>query len=65
MKLIRLVKLTLGGLLCLFSVSSFAATGWCTTVGGTKIYNFPFVKQFENPGITRLACIISRPISGI
>ncbi|HHQ6558424.1 TPA: fimbrial protein [Serratia fonticola] len=50
MKLIRLVKLTLGGLLCLFSVSSFAATGWCTTVGGTKIYNFPFVKQFENPG---------------
>jgi type 1 fimbria pilin len=50
MKLIRLVKLTLGGLLCLFSVSSFAATGWCTTVGGTKIYNFPFVKQFDNPG---------------
>lgn len=49
MKLIRLVKFTLGGLLCLFSVSSFAATGWCTTVGGTKIYNFPFVKQFDNP----------------
>ena len=49
MKLIRLVKLTLGGLLCLFSVSSFAATGWCSTVGGTKIYNFPFVKQFDNP----------------
>jgi type 1 fimbria pilin len=49
MKLIRLVKLTLGGLLCLFSVSSFAATGWCTTVGGTKIYNFPFVKLFDNP----------------
>lgn len=49
MKLIRLVKLTLGGLLCLFSVSSFAATGWCTTVGGTKIYNFPFVKQYDNP----------------
>lgn len=49
MKLIRLVKLTLGGLLCLFSVSSFAATGWCTTVTGTKIYNFPFVKQYDNP----------------
>lgn len=49
MKLIRLVKLTLGGLLCLSSVSSFAATGWCTTVGGTKIYNFPFVKQYDNP----------------
>ncbi|MBL5860721.1 fimbrial protein [Serratia fonticola] len=49
MKLIRLVKLTLGGLLCLFSVSSFAATGWCTTVGGTKIYNFPFVKRYDNP----------------
>lgn len=49
MKLIRLVKLTLGGLLCLFSVSSFAATGWCTTIGGTKIYNFPFVKQYDNP----------------
>lgn len=49
MKLIRLVKLTLGGLLCLFSISSFAATGWCTTVGGTKLYNFPFVKQYDNP----------------
>ncbi|ERK13294.1 LpfD protein precursor [Serratia fonticola AU-P3(3)] len=49
MKLIRLVKLTLGGLLCLSSVSSFAATGWCTTVGGTKMYNFPFVKQYDNP----------------
>ncbi len=50
MKLIRLVKLTLGGLLCLFSVSSFAATGWCTTVGGTQTYNFPFVKQYDSPG---------------
>lgn len=49
MKLIRLFKLTLGGLLCLFSVSSFAATGWCTTTNGTKIYNFPFIKQFDNP----------------
>ncbi|HHQ6537367.1 TPA: fimbrial protein [Serratia fonticola] len=49
MKLIRLVKLTLGGLLCLFSVSSFAATGWCTSTGGTKTYNFPFTKTFTSP----------------
>lgn len=49
MKLITLLKLTLGGLLCLFSATSFAATGWCTTTGGTKIYNFSFIKTFTSP----------------
>ncbi|WP_262185937.1 fimbrial protein [Serratia fonticola] len=60
MKLIRLVKLTLGGLLCLFSVSSFAATGWCTTVAGTKIYNFPFVKQYDNPADNKAGMYFNR-----
>lgn len=60
MKLIRLVKLTLGGLLCLFSVSSFAATGWCTTVTGTKIYNFPFVKQYDNPADNKAGMYFNR-----
>jgi len=60
MKLIRLVKLTLGGLLCLFSVSSFAATGWCTTVRGTQIYNFPFVKQYDNPGDNKAGMYFNR-----
>lgn len=60
MKLIRLVKLTLGGLLCLSSVSSFAATGWCTTVAGTKIYNFPFVKQYDNPADNKAGMYFNR-----
>lgn len=49
MKLTNRAKLVMGGILCLFSVSSFADTGWCTATSGTNNFSFDFIKNFTNP----------------
>lgn len=49
MKLIKLVKPIVGGILFLFSASSFAKTGWCTPENGTMDYSFVFDKTYTDP----------------
>lgn len=49
MKLITLLKLMMSSILCMLSLSSFAATGWCTTVGGVKQYNYNYTQVFADP----------------
>jgi type 1 fimbria pilin len=49
MKLTNLLKLMVGGILCLTSLSSLAASGWCTATLGTRQYTFNFVSTMTDP----------------
>jgi type 1 fimbria pilin len=49
MKLTYLLKPIIGGIFALCSLSSFAATGWCTADSGTYPYNVTFDKAYNDP----------------
>lgn len=60
MKLINLVKPLVGGILFLFSASSFANTGWCTPEKGTMDYGFSFDKTYTDPLQNKIGTLYQR-----